>query len=162
MVICLFCLSGLMGCLTYDYIHTIYIIPDNYEGFLAIHYNCAGGQPLEVQDRTLTVEFNQDGTFCASNDFFPTKGTLEVQTISGQDVPYFGLGWNDTGYGLLGGDTYGIGGNTRRNPTDDKLVFSIYWVGDAEYWASIRNTAIYAEELEIFLEDRFGVPPLDD
>lgn len=48
-----------------------YVIPDNYEGFLAIRYSCPGGVPL-IKNGIAHVEFKADGTFCTSDSFLPS------------------------------------------------------------------------------------------
>ena len=126
-----------------------FVIPDGYTGFLVIQYECAGGAPLLAQGKTIQVAFRDDGTFCASDSPFAWRGQIAVETRGGQAVPQPPL-WEGQGYGFSGGDLLTLHSPTRQQ-------FEIYWVGDIAYLATIRNQPAYAEQLETFLTDRFGV-----
>ena len=155
----MFALAVLLSqCSSSKHIDWLYIIPDNYQGFLVIKYECQNGKPLVIKDGEIQVEFNADGTFCTSDKFSLTDGQDFAQTKSSQPVRVVGSPWNQKGYALTGGSTLTIGGNTMRNPSNKDFTFSIWWAGDMEYLASIRNEAAYAEGLDEFLESRFGVP----
>ena len=57
-----------------------YVVPDNYEGFLAIRFSCPGGEPL-MKDGVAHVEFKSDGTFCTSDPWVPTSSTTWFPTM---------------------------------------------------------------------------------
>ena len=127
-----------------------YIIPNNYQGFLVIRYECAGGRPLVIQDGKAQIEFNDDGTACISNAFQASHGQVFAASKSGEPIKVSGAGapWNEKGYAL-----YGDGVRSIERYGVDYGAFEILWVGDMEYLAKH-----YLEGLDQFLEDRFGVP----
>jgi hypothetical protein len=127
-----------------------FVIPDQYEGFLAIEYACAGGVPLPDDGTTIQIVFDDTGTFCTTDPSFGWEGQYTIETRSGQSVPTAGGVWRQTGYGFYGSGLMTFGDSPRRQ-------FSIYWAGDRAYLAQIRNTAVYGQELAAFLRDRFGV-----
>lgn len=135
--------------ISYRQVSWHFIIPDNYEGFLAIQYECLGGSPLSTTGATIRVRFRDDGTFCTSDAAFAWQGEYMVETRSGQPVVAGGL-WERKGYGFYGDGVYSFGEPPRQQ-------FHLYWVGDMEGLAAIRNTTLYAEQLTAFLEDRFGI-----
>jgi hypothetical protein len=131
-----------------------FTIPDNYQGFLVIRYECPGGKPLQIIDGKIFVEFSNNGTFCAKDKFISTRGEDFVQTKSGQPVKTVGSPRNRQGYAFYGGDTMSVGGGAG----DPEYTFSIYWVGDLQRLAAAPNDAMYPDDLQQFLHDRFGVP----
>ena len=126
-----------------------FIIADGYEGFLVIHYNCPAGEPLNVQGDTINVVFTDEGVFCTSNEPFGWEGQLFASTRSGQTIQTPML-WDAKGYGLSGG-------NLRTMHGPPKKQFTIYWVGELEYLASIRNTIEYESQLDEFLRRHFAI-----
>lgn len=128
-----------------------FIIPDDYQGFLVIKYNCSDGKPFTDNGHTIQVEFNQDGTFCATESSFAWQGQLSARTKGGQNIDASGTLWNREGYGLYLDQLITLYDEEHRQQ------FEIFWVGDMEYLASIRNEEPYAKELNLFLEDHFGV-----
>ena len=70
-----------------------YVVPDNYEGLLAIRFECPGGQQL-IKNGVAHVEFKSDGTFCASDSWvqswegtwFPTMRRSPHQNASGRPI----------------------------------------------------------------------------
>jgi hypothetical protein len=126
-----------------------FVIPDQYEGFLAIDYECSGGVPLPDDGTTIRIVFDDNGTFCTTDPSFGWEGQYTVETRSGQSVPTGGL-LQQTGYGFYSDGLITFGGPPRRQ-------FSIYWVGDVAYLAKTRNTAVYSQEQAAFLRDRLGV-----
>jgi hypothetical protein len=125
------------------------IIPDDYQGFLVIMYECPEGKMFARQNNMIQVVFSNDGVFCASEKAFAWEGQVTASTASGNTVSSPIL-WDGRGYGL-----YGDGLLTVHSPT--KYQFDVYWAGDIEYLASIRNTAEYTKQLNIFLEAQFGL-----
>jgi hypothetical protein len=130
-------------------VHWHFIIPNQYEGFLAIKYECPGGIPLPGDGNTILVVFRDDGTFCTSDSSFAWRGQETAETRSGHPIPAQGL-WGRKGYGF-----YSNGLLTSWGPP--RQQFDIYWVGNLEYLASIRNQKPYADQLAAFLKDRFGI-----
>lgn len=57
-----------------------YVVPDDYEGFLAIRFDCPGGQSL-IKDGVARVEFRSDGTFCTSYKYTPTWERTWLPTL---------------------------------------------------------------------------------
>ncbi|NJM07053.1 hypothetical protein HC891_14055 [Candidatus Gracilibacteria bacterium] len=125
------------------------IIPDNYQGFLVIMYNCPEGDILPIRNNVIEVDFSPDGVFCASENAFAWEGQITASTQSGKAV--FGPAlWDQRGYGF-----YGDGRMTIHSPVQQQ--FDVYWTGNLEYLASIRNEPEYTEQLNVFLEARFNI-----
>jgi hypothetical protein len=125
-----------------------YTIPDGYQGFLVIRYDCAGGKPLVIQNGEIHLEFSNDGTACIKDAFQPTHGQVFAASKSGAPIRNASSRTNDKGYAFYGDsvgslEEYGI----------DYGVFERMWVGDMEYFA-----AHYFEGYDEFLKDRFGIP----
>jgi hypothetical protein len=125
-----------------------YTIPDGYQGFLVIRYDCTGGKPLVIQNEEIHLEFNNDGTACIKDAFQPTHGQDFAQDKSGRSVRVVGSPWNDKGYALYGQGVMSIGRYGK-----DYGTFEVLWAGDMEYLAKQ-----YFRGLDQFLDDRFGVP----
>ncbi len=125
-----------------------YTIPNDYQGFLVIRYECAGGKPLVIQSGKARVEFGDDGTACLSSAFQPSHGQDFAQDKSGRSVRIVGSPWNEKGYALYGQGVMSVGRYGK-----DYGTFEILWAGNMEYLAMY-----YLRGLDQFLEDRFGVP----
>ncbi len=132
-----------------------YTIPDGYQGFLVIRYDCVGGKPLVIQNGEIHLEFNNDGTACIKDAFLPTGGQDFAESKSGEPIKIADAGapWDAKsgeyalyGDGVMGVERYG----------KDYGTFEVLWVGDMEYLAKH-----YLEGLDQFLEDRFGVPQVN-
>ena len=128
-----------------------YTIPNAYQGFLVIRYECAGGKPLVILNGKAQIEFNDDGIACIKDAFQPTHGQDFAQDKNGQPIRVVGSPWNEKGYALYGQGTMGI-----EVHGIDYGTFEIFWVGDMEYLAKH-----YLEGLDQFLKDRFGIPTID-
>ncbi len=125
-----------------------YTIPDGYQGFLAIRYECAGGKPLVIQDGKTYLEFNGDGTACVKDAYESSHGQVFVQQRNGQPVRVASSPWNEKGYafyadGVMSIEVYHV----------DYGIFERMWAGDMEYFG-----AHYFEGFDQFLKDRFGIP----
>ena len=142
------CTTGTGQSLEVDWYYTI---PDGYQGFLVIRYECAGGKPLVIQDGKIYLEFDDDGTACINDTFRPNHGQVFAQHRNGQPIRVVGSPWNENGYALY---TAGVRGIERYGV--DYGTFVTLWVGDMEYLA-----ANYLKGLDQFLEDRFGIPTVD-
>ncbi len=154
--LCFLTLMALLpGCSSTRYVDRHFTVPDHYEGFLVIRYDCPNGQPLRMVNRSLSVTFNLDGTFCTSDPFFATRGQVFVENESGQAIHMASAPRDERGYGYYDVGVRAIGGNTRRNPTDTDIVLSIAWVGDLEESPSVTGSTRY--NLDAFLEERFGI-----
>jgi hypothetical protein len=128
-----------------------FVIPNNYEGFLVIGYDCMDGEQLLTNNNTIQVNFNQDGTFCATELPFSSRGQYSAQTQSGQHIEASGILWEREGFGFHADQLITVHHEGARQQ------FGVYWVGDLEYFASIRNKDQYMDQLNSFLKDRFGV-----
>lgn len=140
-----------------------YILPDDYEGYLVIHYKCPGGKPLAIVDGTVHIEFNEHGVACIRDAFesvFPhgVVSMLEkdaAQTRRGKPVPIIGPYRGEKGYALTeignqGGIWSGI-----------EYSIGILWVGDIEYFHNPENREALQQEFDRFLETRFGMKPVE-
>jgi hypothetical protein len=125
-----------------------YTIPDGYQGFLVIRYDCTDGAPMVIQNGEIHLEFNDDGTACIKDAFQPTHGQVYATSKSGKSIKAASSRTNDRGYEL-----YGDGVMSIEHYGVDYGVFERLWVGDMEYFA-----AHYFEGFDQFLEDRFAIP----
>jgi hypothetical protein len=57
-----------------------YVVPDNYEGFLAIRFSCPGGEPL-IKNGVAHVAFKSNGTFCTSDPWVPSWESTWLPSI---------------------------------------------------------------------------------
>lgn len=132
-----------------------YIVPAGYQGYLAIRYNCPGGEPLMRSNNAITIVFTADGTFCTSDEYFASTGPLATaQTTSGQPIPYVLDPKQHQGYAMCCGSTMVIGGNTQENPGAE-LVLSLRWVGEMQ--PRPRHEPDVLDDIHAFLQDRFGL-----
>jgi hypothetical protein len=72
-----------------------YTIPDRYEGFLAIRYDCPNGELTTYDQRTTQIHFHDNGTVCLTDSYtvvHPTGLTVfpSASTRNGQQVPFKG------------------------------------------------------------------------
>lgn len=125
------------------------VVPDDYQGFLVIMYNCPEGEPLKFQGDRVEIVFSDEGVYCTSNEPFGWEGQVFASTRSGQLLQGPAL-WNKKGYGF-----YGDGLITVHGPPVYR--FDVYWAGDLEYLASIRNNPDYKFQLNEFLLNNFGI-----
>ncbi len=135
----------LVGCGNSARVDWYYTIPNDYHGFLAIHYECPDGQPLIIQDGKIYIEFNDDGTACIKDKFLASTGQIFVRNKAGQPIALYESAENDEQYvfhdaGVQGIGVYGV----------DYGTFEIFWAG-------IKKDETL-EGLDDFLEKRFGVP----
>jgi hypothetical protein len=130
-----------------------YTIPDGYQGFLVIRYDCADGDPLMIKDGKAYLEFNDNGTACIKDAFQASHGQVFAQYRNGQSIRLAGTRatWNQGGYAFYTDGVRGIGRYGK-----DYGTFEIMWVGDLKYLA-----VHYLDGLDQFLEDRFGIPTTD-
>lgn len=112
-----------------DDVKWVYIVPDSYTGWLTIHYECSGGQPLIRDGDTIIVPFNQDGVFCASDKSFPWQGEQIAYSSNGNLIPIviFDI-TTTTGYGMCCFQTTRHGGSA----FPDDILLDISWVGSIQ------------------------------
>ena len=135
----------LTGCSNAAHVDWDYIIPNNYYGFLVIHYECPSGQPLVIQNGKIRIEFNDDGTLCIKDRFLASTGQIFARSKAGQPIALYELTPNEQEYvfhdaGVRGIGKYGV----------DYGTFEIFWAG-------IKKDETL-EGLDDFLEKHFGVP----
>jgi hypothetical protein len=109
-----------------------YIIPDGYNGYLAIRFDCPNGIPLPIKDNTCRIEFAEDGTFCTSDKFIPSWSNAEhAFSKSGKSVPVLTAPAPlPKEYGIIEVDApITIGGTNVSNPGPDMTLLT-FWVGD--------------------------------
>ena len=123
-----------------------YVVPDNYEGYLAIRFNCPGGQPL-IKHGVAHVEFKSDGTFCTSDAWtptwesrwFPTMRRSPHQSASGKPIE-MPAETPKSGYVLCFGRTASYCGST----------FVVLWAGN------MPATRVFEDE-DKFLDQHFDL-----
>ena len=151
----------LMGCAeSAPYIRWHYVVPDGYQGFVAIHFECAGGSPLPMQKGTITVAFDEKGLYCTSDQATASIGPLPNFTnASGSVIPYVSDPYTYTGYAACCEDgTRVIGGNTAENP-ESTIIVRVQWVGYLSPRPSTEPEA--PDDIELFIQDRFGLISID-
>lgn len=132
-----------------------YVIPDGCQGYLAIHYGCPTGQPLDIQSGVITIRFNADGTFCTSDSMFPTSGPASTaETRSGQPIPRTLKPHEHSGYAFCCESNMTIGGNTQQNP-GSTLSLGILWVGHLEPRPD--SEPLVPDNIHEFLQKQFGL-----
>lgn len=138
-----------------------YTVPDNYEGYLVVQYDCEGGKPLDVIDGVVNIVFSLDGTSCIKDSFesvFP-NGTVSLasrdiaQTSSGLKIPIVSPYRGKKGIALTSLS------NRRLNRDGREYNFSILWVGDMQKLDRSINTGAAQEHFDAFLETRYGIKP---
>jgi hypothetical protein len=141
-----------------DNYHT-YVIPDDYEGFLVIHYDCADGQSLYNAWGNVHVTFQEDGTACVQESipgglFFPEVETHSGTTVYFQDPPYS----EASGYAFVDIATK-IRRPRPRDPNDEipRYVFSVMWAGEMENLTVLRQSRDYELELYEFINENFDI-----
>lgn len=93
-----------------------FIIPDDYEGFLVVEFDCVGGVPLEYGKGSVEVHFTEEGTYCTSSPLIDTVGQIKVLYESGGEIMISPT----NGFGNCCGTSMRIG---------DEHVLHILWVG---------------------------------
>lgn len=124
------------------------IIPDNYQGFLVVRYDCPDGVPLPDNGTVITYLFGDNGTICTSDPVPTTRGQYAIKTHSGTSLVAMGAPWPETGYGITAAELY------TTSITDQRMSFEVYWAGDLAAHADIRD---YDQRLDRFLTDQFGI-----
>ncbi len=125
-----------------------YVVPDNYEGFLAIRFSCPGGEAL-IRNGVAHLEFKPDGTFCTNDPWVPTWESTWLpnmrrsphRSASGRpiDMP---AETPKTGYALCCEGTADYCNST----------FVVLWVGEM----ARKNTKLPEDEIK-FLQQHFDL-----
>ncbi len=132
LVILVSCALLLTSCSSSRHVEWEYIVPDGYQGYLAIRWECPNGVPLALTNGIAHVPFTKNGTYCTSDSFFPSWSEQNLaRSRSGQLIPWTPTPWETKGYAMCCGSTRGIGGGTWENPGPD-MTFTVMWVGDME------------------------------
>jgi len=149
------------GCNWYDSkkVNWLHIIPDGYQGFLAVRFDCPDGTPLHIKNETIEIQYQANGTFCTSDAHFAWAGQVNARTRSGKPVEV--NPFERKGFAMCCGGT-----RTVSHDDGPEYVFMIYWVGDLPERDALQanpkripDSATY--NVESFLEDRFGIPKPD-
>lgn len=135
-----FFLTQCGGASVVSHVNWEYHIPDKYEGYLGIQYDCPGGVPFPRRrdifvQTTIMVPYTDAGTFCTSEHAFSWSGQESAYTRSGTLIP-IGPAYK-TGYGLCCGGriskTFGAG------PDSPEITVDYIWVGDVGSFQFFRN-----------------------
>lgn len=149
----------LVQCATRTWTQWHYIVPDNYQGFLAIHYRCPEGVPLSRQGNKVTVQFDTRGLFCTSDSSIGTTGPVPTaETYTNRPIPYVAQPRIEQGFIICCGGNRAIGGGTAVNPGPD-LSLGLLWIG--EVVPQPTGPTFQPPGIDVFLQDRFGLRPLD-
>lgn len=143
-----------LSCSSVRRVNWLHIVPDGYEGYLVVRYYCPQGTPLIIKDNTVEVYYQDDGTFCTSDDPFGWQGKVFARSRSGEAISTSVMqqaGYGFRGEGIMSISTYG-------SPV---YKFEVSWVGYLEK-RDVRPrpyTPVY--NLQAFLEDRYKLrfPP---
>ncbi|WP_152541190.1 hypothetical protein [Kallotenue papyrolyticum] len=128
-----------------------YIIPDGYEGHLAIRYECPGGERLPMRNGELWFRLGSDGTACIADSLPPTCGEIFAWSTNGTPIPVTTAPWEGNGYTLFLQGALG----TSRNNVD--YSFELMWIGDMQQLREDYESSIFGLQQAIFLEQRFGL-----
>lgn len=137
------------GCREPGEVRWEYVVPDKYEGFLAIRFNCPGGQPL-IKNGLAHVEFKPNGTFCTSDSYtasyeatwFPTLRRSPHKSASGKPIEK-PVETPESGYAICCEGTTNFCDST----------FVVLWVGNMPR----RNIRIPEDQIR-FLKQNFDLP----
>jgi len=135
----------LAGCSQFTDVDWDYIIPNGYQGILVIRYECPGGNPLNIQNGKIRLEFNDDGTACIKDKFLQTSGKMFIHNKAGQSVSLFDLAQNENDYVFLDGGVEGL------------QVYGVDYGTFEPFWVGTKKDATF-KGLYDFLENRFGIP----
>lgn len=141
--------------------HLEYVIPDAYQGFLVIEYECDGGHSARQSDGRVQFVFNAMGVACVSDTYtaiYPTgmSSVWKVETRSGQPVDFVGS-WShgQRGSGVVGAGvtriSYGPQGV-------DEETYEVLWVGQLADFAKLMDTQQYTTAEARFFERSLGIP----
>ena len=127
------CAGSFLGCSPKSgkEINWIYIIPEQYEGWVAIQYDCNGGVPLEEINNVIEVHFGSDGMFCTSDSFSAWHGQLHAMDTRGNPIPVVYQPSEISGYALC--CSQAIGMSYTEGERSFELSFEISWVGDMSH-----------------------------
>lgn len=128
-------------------------IPDGYQGFLIVRYECEDGTPFAREYNVAEITFDDTGALCLDTTFeemypYGVHRISSVQTSSGQSVPFRGNSLDEPGYALVALQTVLC---TRASSTKDyDEIYSIMWVGEIEDLEVINQQDRYMEEQASF------------
>ncbi|MEM8532030.1 MAG: hypothetical protein AAGF95_14390 [Chloroflexota bacterium] len=147
-------LALLVACSNYSLtgpreVDKVVIIPDHYEGFLVVRYDCPDGMPLPDTGDIITYFFRQDGTICTSDTVQRMHSQYAVRTHSGTQLIAMGQPWPEVGYGLARPSI------RTTSITGQRMSLGIYWVGNLDERDRMSD---YDQRLDQFLIERFGTP----
>jgi len=138
-----------------------YIIPDAYQDFLVIEYECVGGSSARQSGGSVQFVFNDVGVACVSDTYmeiYPTgvSSVWKVETRSGQAVPFVGSTYrSQTGYALVGAQliriSYGPQGL-------DEDMFEVLWVGQLNDLLTLVESREYTTVRAKFFQRNLGIP----
>lgn len=136
-------------------IDIVHVIPEDYEGFVLIMYDCPGGVPLFQNQPQMIIQYNPDGTFCTSDSPVATRGKVWAKTLTGQAIPVRGMVDNKRHqeYALF------LDGSRTISLADGSYVsFMVNWVGRSEGLRRLQGRqGTYNKDLDLFIEARFGL-----
>lgn len=142
--------------LKYKHVNWMHVVPDGYEGYLVIRYQCPGGTPLVIKNDTIEVIYKDDGTFCTSDDKFWGQGKVFARTHSGQSIPV--RVQTMEGYGLCCDQSMSI---AKSATAPEDFSFTLFWVGNLGQMEAFRQAKQIPEtpnySLDVFLEERYHI-----
>ncbi len=107
-----------------------YNIPNGYEGWLAIQYDCPGGTPLNRQGNVIQVSFGEDGLFCTTDSSFSWHGQQRATSTNGDQIPVYVQPAGKTGYGVCCGQAFSSYFPAYAQRIE--IVLDLMWVGNLE------------------------------
>lgn len=131
-----------------------WVVPQDYEGWLVIAWNCADGDPISTfnvppDDDHYRIQLSSDGIACIADDF-PARGyTLGTFTFpDGKEAPvHHGITRDAT-------DTYYLSpGSPVPTPVTTNQVYSVASIGIGDEYALGDEC-----DLRAFLHQHFGEP----
>lgn len=138
-VACFIVIMTLLGCgQQYHNVDHTYIVPDGYEGYLVVKFNCIGGVPIDLSSEMIEIAFADNGTACITNSLEGMSGEVFVVYESGAPIPIYPEHGHGYCCGYILADMHG-------------RAFFVAWLGPVENGHSVED-----ETIDEFLLREFG------
>lgn len=132
-----------------------HVVPDNYTGYVAMHYECASGPLLLPQHNVYTIVYDDMGVFCtASSQMGMLTELPTAQTRSGVPLAYSTKPISH-GVGVCCATSRSIGVGVLAN-RGSMFELDVAWVGDQQQYETLDD-----DDYKRFLIMRFGLPDVD-
>jgi hypothetical protein len=138
-------------------VNIAYTVPDNYQGFLVVLYNCPDAHQSARMGSAVQIKFDTNGIACIPEEYDEIYNTSfhsirSIQTHQGKTVRFEPeLSMNSNGYALVDLQVF-----TRRygsyNEQQKECVYSTLWIGETSTLFYITASNKYTLEEQAFFE----------